>query len=360
MRKALFVVITLSAFFLAGMFSYLPLLVLCIAMVLLAGILWVQSRYVRHFFSVSFQKHREQAVKNSDFCVKLLVSYTGRIPAGIVRIPVYARYPQGKSRRLVRVTGEASGKDSAPAFLVHAPYCGLLTLTFTEFRTFDSLSLFGPKKPIGDTMRVAVYPGDASFNIASLLKTSLREETLEEENRNVSGEPSMEIRQLKEYRPGDTYRRIHWNVSARTDTLWVKEYEHEADGTARLMLDGEGAVKKNPGQMSAFYELVSALILGLLEEVSTVWLIWQDADTAKRVERKVSDSEACREALYRLYGTKLGDALPASPEEENGFRLTASLTLYFQQQIIRQFSEAHLADEIGRPSEENHNIRRKA
>ncbi len=346
MRKALFALITLSAFFLAGMFSYLPLLVLCIAMVLLAGILWVQSRYVRHFFSVSFQKHREQTIKNRDLCVKLLVSYTGRIPAGIVRVPVYARYRQGKSRRLVRLTGGAWEKDSPLAFTVRAPYCGMLTLTFTEFRTFDSLSLFGPKKPIGDTMRVAVFPGDETLNVQSLLEESIRVETLDEENRDPNGEPTMEIRQLKEYQSGDAYRRIHWNVSARTDTLWVKEYEREADGTARLMLDGAGEKKEDSRQLSAFYELVSALTLGLLEEVSTVWLLYLDADAGQQVKRKVSDKESCRDALYQLYGTKLGEDVSSSEEESGGFKLTLSLALYYDRRLLRQFSEEHLADEI--------------
>lgn len=46
-----------------------------------------------------------------------------------------------------------------------------------------------------------------------------------------------EVRQIREYRDGDSVRHIHWNQTARRDSLWVKEYEEETKGRAVLFLD---------------------------------------------------------------------------------------------------------------------------
>ena len=51
------------------------------------------------------------------------------------------------------------------------------------------------------------------------------------------GESDQEIRQIREYRPGDARRFIHWNQSARTGDLWIKEYERQEEPCAVLLLD---------------------------------------------------------------------------------------------------------------------------
>lgn len=43
----------------------------------------------------------------------------------------------------------------------------------------------------------------------------------------LAGSGSQEIRQIRDYQPGDSYRTIHWKQSARTDTLMAREYARE-------------------------------------------------------------------------------------------------------------------------------------
>lgn len=46
---------------------------------------------------------------------------------------------------------------------------------------------------------------------------------------NRSGNSVDDIRQIREYQTGDSYRHIHWNLSAKTGSLLVKEFSQETD-----------------------------------------------------------------------------------------------------------------------------------
>lgn len=53
---------------------------------------------------------------------------------------------------------------------------------------------------------------------------------------------SVEFAQHKEYSPGDDLRRLDWKVVGRLDRYHVKQYEHESNVTAFLVVDGSGSM----------------------------------------------------------------------------------------------------------------------
>ena len=48
---------------------------------------------------------------------------------------------------------------------------------------------------------------------------------------------SMEYKDIREYHPGDEYRKIDWKATARTGKLMIREYEAEAENNIVLVLD---------------------------------------------------------------------------------------------------------------------------
>ena len=55
--------------------------------------------------------------------------------------------------------------------------------------------------------------------------------------RTVFRGAGLDFLDLREYEPGDDVRHIDWNVTARMDTLFVRQYAEERELTAWLLLD---------------------------------------------------------------------------------------------------------------------------
>jgi uncharacterized protein (DUF58 family) len=49
--------------------------------------------------------------------------------------------------------------------------------------------------------------------------------------------PSLDLAEVREYQPGDEVRRIDWNVTARMNRLYIRQYLEERELTAWLLVD---------------------------------------------------------------------------------------------------------------------------
>ena len=60
---------------------------------------------------------------------------------------------------------------------------------------------------------------------------------LQGEYRSLFRGSGMDLANLREYQPGDDIRAIDWNVTARTDVPYVREFHEERELTAWFLLD---------------------------------------------------------------------------------------------------------------------------
>ncbi|MCF8720486.1 DUF58 domain-containing protein [Nitrospina gracilis] len=72
----------------------------------------------------------------------------------------------------------------------------------------------------------------------------------------------MEFNEVREYQPGDDIRRIDWNVTARLDHPFIKEYREERELTVMLMVDVSGS--GGFGSHYAFKNEVAAEVASIL------------------------------------------------------------------------------------------------
>jgi len=77
---------------------------------------------------------------------------------------------------------------------------------------------------------------------------------LQGDHRTLMRGHGTDFRDLRDYEPGDDVRHIDWNVSARMDSLFVREYTEDRELTAWLLLDrspsmGFGPVARTKGDL---------------------------------------------------------------------------------------------------------------
>ncbi len=352
MIQILYFALLLVTFFLAGMFSYLPLLVLFLAMLIMTAFCLVTSRYFRRHLTARFRRHSETAMADQEITCELVLSYTGRLPTGEVRVLLHSQYARDRRRKrrltLLRRSVEEKGDRSVP-FPVKAPYCGLASISFDRLMICDYLTLFRPLKKVKDSMELAVFPAEKALQMEFSLRGDEKTVQPETQLQERPGNDSQEIRQLREYQEGDAMRQIHWNLSARMDDLWVKEFQRESDSMAYVMLDGRGFSACHAAEASCFYELVSALVLGLLAHVSAVTLGWQEPEIKGMHLQEIQDADQCRETLLMLYRSGLSEELPPGLTEQEGlFLVDPSLRISRNGQILHQFSRKTLQEELDR------------
>ena len=100
---------------------------------------------------------------------------------------------------------------------------------------------------------------------------------------------------LREYAPGDDLRHIEWNVTARMDTPYVREYVEDREVTAWLLLDhsasmGFGPVDRQKDLVLA--ELATTLALVLTRRGNRVGMVVFDQDVERILPARSGRNQA--------------------------------------------------------------------
>lgn len=343
MKRLFFCIWLLLTFYLAGMYRSLPLLTLCGTELALAVVLLILPRYFVRRLTLTFQKANDFAEVQADIPCGLLAVYSGRLPPTRFTARLEARYPAARQRTVCRLHGGAAQGAEQHHVHLRFPYCGLVELQITRVRVYDYLSLFSARKKAAEKMRVFVLPGAQALRFAHTAFDGSNGQAAETQSVDKNGSAQQEIRQLREYRVGDTSRHIHWNMSARTGGLWIKEFAQETDSRAQIFLKLNGYAAASVQRRSSFYTLLSALVLGLLENTVSVQVCWYD--TTGFCTQEVTNAEDCHRLLCALYCLSPAQTAGEAPPEQC-FRLDLQLALFWGETPLHAFSEKTLAQDI--------------
>jgi len=107
---------------------------------------------------------------------------------------------------------------------------------------------------------------------------------LQGDYRSVFRGDGLDFTNLREYEPGDDLRHIEWNVTARMDTPYVREYVEDREVTAWLLLDhsasmGFGPVDRQKDLVLA--EVATTLALVLTRRGNRVGMVVFDQDVER-------------------------------------------------------------------------------
>ena len=431
MRALVFLVVLLSAWYIAAAYRFRLLLSLCVAEGLLFLLLPLMAAYLRTRIRVTFADRTAEAVRGEGRLCGFRVRNSSGLPAGRLELrldvswlreipqkpsepelltrrrrggkkpvkkptkqknkrqaaPQHGQNGKGRTPRRernrpprrernrlrrrernrlrhrgqhgeqIRLEGGAERGESRLNFSIRSEHCGLLAVRLARVRVYDCLLLFHASRRTTEELRLAVYPAEAR------LRVSLAGSDWDGTARTmpIPGDESGEVLKIREYQPGDPLRRVHWNQSARTDRLWIKEFPREADRRVHVLLDwadldatgrdsagrdnagrnatgrditgrdsrkmdgagadGTGRVGVSPRRTpqdrlsaqdrlppedssglwaaDAFYQVFYALVLGLLDVVASVRVYWMEGETPRFAD--ALDREQAREILLRLY-----------------------------------------------------------
>lgn len=111
-------------------------------------------------------------------------------------------------------------------------------------------------------------------------------------------------RDIREFSPGDRMRQIHWKLSARTDTLLVRD-PGLSDGFSVLFFLDLNLAPAQAAVRSSFYECTASLCFSLLEKNCPHLLVWYDNREQSLVRCPIRDLDELDQALYYLFYSPL-------------------------------------------------------
>jgi uncharacterized protein (DUF58 family) len=113
---------------------------------------------------------------------------------------------------------------------------------------------------VGDTDNVMVYPNFAAISQYALLATENHLSQLGIRKIRRRGE-GMDFHQLREYREGDSIKKIDWKATARVRKLISREYQDEKDQEIVFLLDCGRRMLSHDDQLSHFDYSLNAMLL---------------------------------------------------------------------------------------------------
>lgn len=246
----------------------------------------------------------------------------GKLPVSRFGVRLRYRYGHGSNgkgifqRKTKMIYGGCDRGESVLHFEISGCYCGRMHLQISGLYAYDYLSLFSSRRKVNEEIEAAVFPKERELYI-ELPSFSYRENNQSQGLAAGQGvDAHSEIRQLREYRTEDSNRYIHWNQSARTGMLVVKGYEKETDFAVELLLDVAGLGGAKASETDAFYELVSALVLGLLKRAAAVRVHWYDGHKKCLADAGVVNAGQCRDMLLKLYRIDVQEVSDAQEKAE--------------------------------------------
>lgn len=205
-----------------------------------------------------------------------------------------------------KIKGIAFGKKQEITVKIKSEHCGHLKIYIKKAKAFDYLKIFGKSVNNGEICDVIVLP-----NIIEIEGTMVTMPTFDDEgnqySKTKSGDDPSEIFNIRQFKDGDDPRRIHWNLSGRTDDYFVKEYGQPLMNSIVILIDNQIS---STSMQDVLFDLVVSLSNFLLKNGVEHIVCKQDDDLSLNLS-SITDEEE----LFETADGLLSMPLAKNPEK---------------------------------------------
>ena len=216
----------------------------------------------------------------------------------------------GKKRR-IRSSGLISpGKNAVCWYEFETELCGNIELELESVRIFDPMGFFYKNVPFRMKKGIKVMPDFRPMPLEIMRKTREFQTDSDEYSGEKRGDDPSEAWQIREYRVQDSFRDIHWKLSAREDELMVRERGFPLGCAVLIWIDFRER-DRSPEGFSKLLNTASSLSVTLAEQKCIHMAAWYEEKNERIVRMRIRDEESACEFIWRLM-----EIVPYSDEEK--------------------------------------------
>lgn len=312
----------------SGEFSLLLLLVIIVIPVLLR----ISLLYAKLKLNVSIKAPVISYYRNRPQTIQLVVENNCIFPvskaaamltcSSVVtgeKIPISVTFPiPAKNVTIIELT-------------ITIPHCGLTEIELNRLEITDYIRLF--KRSIRKAMPISILtlPSGTELKYKINVPCSITDEESNVYSKLRAGDDPSEIYRIREYQPGDMPKRIHWKLSSRTDTMWVKEYSLPIKQRASILIDY--SMMNNAAAadlMDAALEAAYSLAMTLVKQEVPVIIYWVSEKSQKLVWNDIhtiSELNDCFTAL--LSGLPVQDSKELLTQVSDLLTIRSTNAIYY-------------------------------
>lgn len=227
---------------------------------------------------------RNRVAARSPFVLRLFVRHLGHDEVRIRKLELVTDSIDRVTQETVSfVVPRASRADLGIRCACRA--AGLAVLHGARVDIEGPLGLFETRLYFPNRLRLAVMPVRATSR--SVVTTPLDARAIPRKSSRQRRDEGTDIHELRDFRPGDPFRRIAWKTSARLGKLIVRELEREELGSVELVLDA-GPTMRDGVAGDRRLDRAIALALGIAEDAlrrgERVGLVTSDRRVLTRID----------------------------------------------------------------------------
>lgn len=239
--------------------------------------MFLMSIYLTGNINANIEIPYYHARKNSEFMIKVHLNNQSFLPITVCYVKVKCTNSlTGKAFYMSEYAMVDGKRESVLEFYLQSFYCGKYEVRIEEIRVYDYLRIFSnTKKWDSNTDEVLILPQFRKIMIGGTAVTRARHEW-EQYSHTSSGEDTSEVFDVHEYRNGDTFQRVHWKLTAKTNQYLVKEYSMPLENMIFLFLDLHCENVENIIQekLDHFFEVLAAISWSLAWEGINHAVVW--------------------------------------------------------------------------------------
>lgn len=209
--------------------------------------------------------------KNTSVSVTAELRNKSVFPVLRVFVPVRIKNDLTGEKQKFELILSAGAKESQRSmFLLESAYCGRLSLETDKIWVMDYFGFLPVKVAVTVSAKTTVLPDMFPSEVRLTPAPAVSDEGVEDRR----GQDRSEVYQLREYRPGDDVRQIHWKLSSKLDELIWKE--PSMPESRSLLVTWDKRSPASPAVMDAMAEAVSSVCQGVLNEGIPFELCWTE------------------------------------------------------------------------------------
>ena len=239
------------------------------------------------------------AVSCGEAAYVTVTAFSGFLPQSHLRFRLTVTAAMSGKKTVLRQRVQNQGSYYVPLDTGH---CGSYLCRVEKPRVYDYLGLFWIPVRRSEAVKTLVRPvPQAPAKLPNLSQFLLRR------LKPKPGGGFSEEHELRDYRPGDNLRDIHWKLSVKTDRLIVREAQEPVRGLTLLTFDLRGDEETVDSTLSQLVWLSQ----WLCDHDTPHQILWLDPADCHLAGAAVETPEALEQLIDRLLETSLREDTPS-------------------------------------------------